>query len=204
MTQNSTTSRPKIGIILSTTRQARFADKATAWLLDIVQQRADLEFEVIDLRDYALPLFDAVGSPRFVPLTDPEQLRFVHKIKAFDGYIFVTAEYNHTVPAVLSNALTYISDEMAKKPAAFVAYGSVGGARAVEHLRGQVIELSMVPTKSAVHVGWEPMKGMLFDGKSFADFPYLVPTATPMLDELSWYARVLKDGREAGQVAAAA
>lgn len=189
-------SKPKIGIILSTTRQARFADRAILWLGEIVKVRDDMEFEVVDLRDFVLPMFDAVGSPRFVPLTDPEQLRFVHKIAEFDGYIFMTAEYNHTVPAVLSNALTYIFDEMAKKPAAFVAYGAVGGARAVEHLRGQVIELSMVPTKAAVHIGWEPMKGMLFDGKDFADFPYLSPTATPMLDELSWYARVLKGGRE--------
>jgi NAD(P)H-dependent FMN reductase len=196
--------KPKIGIILSTTRQARFADRATSWFLDVVKSREDMEFEVVDLRDFALPMFDAVGSPRFVPLTDPEQLRFVHKIAEFDGYVFMTAEYNHTVPAVLSNALTYIFDEMAKKPAAFVAYGAVGGARAVEHLRGQVIELSMVPTKAAVHIGWEPMKGMLFDGKDFADFPYLVPTATPMLDELSWYARVLRDGRDEVKVAAAA
>ena len=196
--------KPKIGIILSTTRQARFADRATGWLADIVKSRDDLAFEVVDLRDYDLPMFDAVGSPRFVPLTDPEQLRFVHKIAEFDGYIFMTAEYNHTVPAVLSNALTYIHDEMARKPAAFVAYGSVGGARAVEHLRGLVVELSMVPTKAAVHIGWEPMKGMLFDGKDFADFPYLVPTATSMLDELSWYARVLRDGREETRVAVAA
>jgi NAD(P)H-dependent FMN reductase len=195
---------PKIGIILSTTRQARFADRATQWLLDILRARSDAEFEVVDLRDYALPMFDAVGSPRFVPLTDPEQLRFVHKIAEFDGYIFMTAEYNHTVPAVLSNALTYIHDEMARKPAAFVAYGSVGGARAVEHLRGLVVELSMVPTKAAVHIGWEPMKGMLFDGKGFEDFPYLVPTATPMLDELTWYARVLRDGRAEAEVAVAA
>jgi NAD(P)H-dependent FMN reductase len=195
---------PKIGIILSTTRQARFADRATQWLLDIVRARSDAEFEVVDLRDYALPIFDAVGSPRFVPLTDPEQLRFVHKIGEFDGYIFMTAEYNHTVPAVLSNALTYIHDEMARKPAAFVAYGAVGGARAVEHLRGLVVELSMVPTRAAVHIGWEPMKGMLFDGKGFEDFPYLVPTATPMLDELTWYARVLRDGRAEAEVAVAA
>ena len=196
--------KPKIGIILSTTRQARFADRATQWLLDIVQARGDAEFEVVDLRDFALPMFDAVGSPRFVPLTDPEQLRFVQKIAAFDGYIFMTAEYNHTVPAVLSNALTYIHDGMARKPAAFVAYGGVGGARAVEHLRGLIVELSMVPTKAAVHIGWEPMKGMLFDGKGFEDFPYLVPTATPMLDELGWYARVLRDGRESAEVAVAA
>ena len=202
MTQHS--SKPKIGIILSTTRQARFADRATKWLLDIVTPRGDADYEVVDLRDYALPMFDAVGSPRFVPLTDPEQLRFVHKIAEFDGYIFMTAEYNHTVPAVLSNALTYISDEMARKPAAFMAYGSVGGARAVEHLRGLVVELSMVPTKAAVHVGYEAMKGILFEGKSLEDFPYLVPTAGPMLDELGWYARVLKVGREAAQGAVAA
>jgi NAD(P)H-dependent FMN reductase len=195
---------PKIGIILSTTRQARFADRASQWLTDIVKERDDMAFEVVDLRDYALPMFDAVGSPRFVPLTDPEQLRFVNKIAEFDGYIFVTAEYNHTVPAVLSNALTYIDSEMAKKPAAFAAYGAVGGARAVEHLRGLVIELSMVPTKAAVHIGMEPMRGMLFEGKDFSDFPYLVPTATPMLDELSWYARVLKAGRDEAKVAAAA
>lgn len=196
--------KPKIGIILSTTRQARFADRATQWLGDITKTRDDLEFEVVDLRDFDLPMFDAVGSPRFVPLTDPEQVRFVRKIAGFDGYIFMTAEYNHTVPAVLSNALTYIFDEMAKKPAAFVGYGAVGGARAVEHLRGLVVELSMVPTKAAVHIGYEAMKGMLFDGKDFSDFPYLVPTATPMLDELSWYARVLKDGRDEVKVAVAA
>jgi len=195
---------PKIGIILSTTRQTRFADRVTAWLLDIVKARTDLQFEVVDLRDYVLPMFDAVGSPRFVPLTDPDQVRFAQKIAEFDGYIFMTAEYNHTIPAALSNALTYINDEMAKKPAAFVGYGSVGGARSVEHLRGAAVELSVVPTKAAVHIGYEAMKGMLFDGKSFADFPYLAPTATPMLDELSWYARVLKDGREESRVAVAA
>jgi len=196
--------RPKIGIILSTTRQTRFADRPAKWVKDIASARGDADYEVVDLRDYPLPFFDAVGSPRFVPLTDEAQLRFARKIGEFDGYIFVTAEYNHTIPAVLSNALTYIFNETERKPAAFVGYGAVGGSRAVEHLRALVVELSMVPTRFAVHINMEPLMGMLRGGKDFADYDYLAPTVTTMLDELTWYARTLKAGRMAGALEQAA
>lgn len=188
--------RPKIGIILSSTRQARFADRPAQWVRQIAEARGDADYEIVDLRDHPLPFFDAVGSPRFVPVTDEAALRFTRKLAEFDGYIFVTAEYNHTLPAVLANALTYIHNEMEKKPAAFVAYGTAGGARAVEHLRALVVELSAVPTRFAVHINMEPLIGMLREGKDFADYAYLAPTVTTMLDELGWYARVLKDGRE--------
>jgi len=190
-------SKPRIGIILSSTRETRFADRPAQWVLDIANRRADAEYEIVDLRDHPLPFFDAVGSPRFVPLTDEAQLRFARKIGEFDGYIFVTAEYNHTVPGVLSNALTYIFNEMERKPAAFVGYGAVGGSRAVEHLRMLVVELSMVPTRFAVHINMEPLLGLLRGGKDFADYDYLAPTVTTMLDELAWYTRTLKAGREA-------
>lgn len=188
--------KPKIGIILSSTRETRFADRPAKWVQDIAKARGDADYEIVDLREYPLPFFDAVGSPRFVPLTDESQLRFARKIGEFDGYIFVTAEYNHTVPGVLSNALTYIFNETDRKPAAFVGYGAVGGSRAVEHLRALVIELSMVPTRFAVHINMEPLLGMIRGGKDFSDYDYLAPTVTTMLDELSWYTRTLKAGRE--------
>jgi NAD(P)H-dependent FMN reductase len=190
-------SKPRIGIILSTTRETRFADRPAKWVLDIAKARGDADYGIVDLRDFPLPFFDAVGSPRFVPLTDEAQLRFARKIGEFDGYIFVTAEYNHTVPGVLSNALSYIFNEMERKPAAFVGYGTVGGSRAVEHLRMLLVELSMVPTRFAVHINMEPLLGMLRGGKDFADYDYLAPTVTTMLDELAWYTRTLKAGREA-------
>lgn len=190
-------SRPKIGIVLSTTRQTRFADRPAQWVHEIAAARGDADYEIIDLRDYPLPFFDEVGSPRFVPLTDEAQLRFARKLGEFDGYIFVTAEYNHTLPGVLSNALTYIFNETERKPAAFVGYGTVGGSRAVEHLRMLVVELSMVPTRSAVHINMEPLIGMLRDGKDFGDYEYLAPTVTTMLDELAWYTNTLKAGRDA-------
>jgi NAD(P)H-dependent FMN reductase len=190
-------SKPRIGIILSTTRETRFADRPAKWVLDIAKARGDADYGIVDLRDFPLPFFDAVGSPRFVPLTDEAQLRFARKIGEFDGYIFVTAEYNHTVPGVLSNALSYVFNEMERKPAAFVGYGTVGGSRAVEHLRMLLVELSMVPTRFAVHINMEPLLGMLRGGKDFADYDYLAPTVTTMLDELAWYTRTLKAGREA-------
>jgi NAD(P)H-dependent FMN reductase len=190
-------SKPRIGIILSTTRETRFADRPAKWVLDIAKARGDADYGIVDLRDFPLPFFDAVGSPRFVPLTDEAQLRFARKIGEFDGYIFVTAEYNHTVPGVLSNALSYIFNEMERKPAAFVGYGTVGGSRAVEHLRMLLVELSMVPTRFAVHINMEPLLGMLRGGKDFGDYDYLAPTVTTMLDELTWYTTALKAGREA-------
>lgn len=189
--------KPKIGIILSSIRDKRFADRPAQWIQRIGAERGDAEYEIVDLRDHPLPLFEASASPRFVPLTDEAQLRFAHRIESFDGYVFITAEYNHTMPGVLSNALTYIATEAERKPAAFVGYGAAGASRAVEHLRLLAVELGMVPTRAAVHINMEPMIGLMREGKDFGDYDYLAPTVAVMLDELSWYTRTLKAGREA-------
>ena len=197
-------SKPRIGIILSTTRDTRFADRPAQWVLDMAQARRDAEYEIVDLRDYPLPFFDAVASPRFVPQTHEVALSFGRKMAELDGYIFITAEYNRAIPGVLKNALDHIYEEPARKPAAFVGYGAVGGARAVEQLRLIAVELSMVPMKSGVHINMEPLLGMLRGGKDFADYDYLAPTVTTMLDELAWYTAVLKVGRDGVKAAEAA
>lgn len=190
-------SKPRIGIILSTTRETRFADRPAQWVLDIAKARGDADYEIVDLRDFPIPFFDAVGSPRFVPQTNDVALRWARKVSELDGYIFVTAEYNRSISGVLKNALDHIYDEPARKPAAFVGYGAVGAARAVEQLRLMAVELSMVPMKAGVHINMEPLLGMLRGGKDFADYDYLAPTVTAMLDELAWYTKTLKAGREA-------
>ena len=196
--------KPKIGIILSTTREGRFADRPAKWVQDIAKARGDADYEIVDLRDYPIPYFDAPMSPRIMPVTDAEAQRWAKKIAELDGYIFVTAEYNHAIPGVLKNALDYLAGEASRKPAAFVGYGTVGGARAVEQLRLIAVEVSMVPLQMAVHINMEPLLGMLRDGKDFGDYPYLAPTVTTMLDEFNWYAQTLKAGREASALEAAA
>lgn len=188
--------QPRIGIILSTTRETRFADRPAQWVLEIAKTRGDADYEIVDLRDYPIPFFDAVGSPRFVPQTNEVALKWARKVSELDGYIFVTAEYNRSISGVLKNALDHIYDEPARKPAAFLGYGAVGAARAVEQLRLMAVELSMVPMKAGVHINMEPLLGMLRGGKDFADYDYLAPTVTAMLDELAWYTRTLKAGRD--------
>jgi NAD(P)H-dependent FMN reductase len=190
------TAKPKIGIILATTRPTRFADKAAQWLAGLASRRDDAEFEIVDLRDYPLPFFEEALSPMFTPPRNPIALRWGKKMGEFDGYIFVTAEYNHGIPAVLKNALDYAYAEYNRKPATFVGYGGVGAARAVEQLRLVLAELQVATLKHTVHINATEFMGLLMHGKTFADYPYLDESVGPMLDNLVWWANALKAGRD--------
>ncbi len=187
---------PRIGIILSTTREGRFADRPAAWLQTITAQRTDMTFELVDLRDYPLPIFDWPASPARKPVDLPAVLPWRQKVAELDGYIFITAEYNRSIPAVLKNAMDFVFAEWARKPAAYVGYGNTGGARAIEHLRNISVELNMAPMRIGVHIGRDPLVAVLADGKSLSDFEYLAVQARAMLDDLSWWAAILKDGRD--------
>jgi NAD(P)H-dependent FMN reductase len=194
----------KIGIIISTTRAARFGDKPAKWIKGITSQRDDLTVEVLDLRDYPLPFFDEAASNAWVPSQNEVAQRWQKNVAEFDGYIFVTAEYNRGVPAVLKNALDYAYPEWNKKPAAFVGYGSVGAARAIEHLRLVTIELQMAPTRTGVHIQGADFMAVWKGGKDITELSYLQQNATDMLDQLVWWANALKAARERPTVSAAA
>ncbi|MBA3424487.1 MAG: NADPH-dependent FMN reductase [Rubrobacteraceae bacterium] len=189
--------RPVIGIIISTTREGRFGDKPARWIFDIASERSDLVFEMVDLRDCPLPLFEETTGPSHEPPENEMALRWGEKIAGFDEYIFVTAEYNHSIPGALKNALDHAYPEFNRKPAAFVGYGGVGGARAVEQLRLICIELQMAPTRTAVHIGMEPVLGVRREGKNLSDYDLLNESAGATLDELAWWTHALKAGREA-------
>lgn len=183
--------KPTIGIIISTIRKGRFGDRPARWIFDVASWRDDLDFEIVDLRDYPLPLFGEDGSSR-----SGVAKRWSRKL---DGYIFVTAEYNHSVPGILKNALDHAYPEFNRKPAAFVGYGGVGGvggARAVEQLRLICVELQMAPTRNAVHIGMEPLIGVKREGRNLSDFDFLNRSAVAMLDELAWWTHTLKAGRD--------
>jgi NAD(P)H-dependent FMN reductase len=195
--------KPRVGIVISTTREGRFGDKPAAWIRDLAVARGDLEVEIVDLRDYPMPFFNEPVSPLYAPPRNEVARRWGRKVAELDGFIFVTAEYNRGPPAVLKNALDCAYQEFNRKPAAFVGYGGVGGARAVEQLRLICIELQMAPTRSGVHIGGADFIGMLMHGKTFADMPHLEPTAVAMLDELAWWTHALKAAREAASRQAA-
>ena len=195
--------KPRIAIIISTTRAARFGHKAGQWIRDVAKRRGDIEVELIDLRDHPLPFFDEIAANAWAPTQNPEGVRWQKKVAQYDGYIFVTAEYNHGVPAVLKNALDYADPEWNRKPAACFCYGGVGAARAVEQLRLICVELQMAPTRTGVHLAGGDFMAAFREGKPISEFAYLKPTADAMLDELVWWTNALKTAREAPLKAAA-
>jgi NAD(P)H-dependent FMN reductase len=197
---------PRIAIIIGSTRDTRFADKPAEWIYTLAEKRIGWDVELVDIRDYHLPFFNEVASNLWVPSKDENVRKWQRKIDEFDGYIFVTAEYNRSVPGSLKNALDQAYVEWNRKPAAALGYGATGGTRAVEHLRSIAIELQMVPVRSAVHIsGSEFMKVHPMRGNepisSIEDA--ILPGANAMLDELEWWTRVTITGRKETAVKAA-
>jgi NAD(P)H-dependent FMN reductase len=191
------TTKPRIGIVISTTRATRFADKPTNWLKAIAEARDDIEVEIVDLRDFPMPFFEEAISPGYAPVAHPAAQAWAKTMARLDGYIFITAEYNHSISGVLKNALDHAYPEYGKKPAAFLGYGGVGGARAVQQLRLILAELQVATLKFAVHINANEMLPLMKDEKDFADFPYLADASKLMLDDLAWWAGALKTARAA-------
>ncbi|MBB1491912.1 NAD(P)H-dependent oxidoreductase [Paracoccus sp. MC1854] len=192
-------SKPKIAVIIGSTRKARFADKPAAWLMEKVKDHPELDFELVDLRDYDLPFFDEAASNAWVPSQDPRAVRWQQKVAEFDGYLFVLAEYNHSMPASVKNAFDQDYVGWNRKPIGALAYGSMGGARSLEHLRNVAVELQMVPLRNAVHIGGSEFFKVWSGGQ---DAPIseiegvLEGSLKGMLKELVWWTKATKAARE--------
>ncbi len=187
-----------VKIILGSTRPNRFSEKVMPWMQETLVKDTNLQIEVLDLRDYDLPFFNEPMSPAYVTTGDYGNdvvNKWAAKIKEADAYIMVTPEYNHGYSAVLKNALDVVYKEWNNKPVAFVAYGSAGGARAVEQLRQVAVELHMASVRSAVHImaPW-----MLLDeaGKLKAgSLESYTHSFTDALTQLNWWGEALKAAR---------
>lgn len=186
------TSKPKIAIIIGSTRPTRFADVPAQWILKQAQARGDMDVEVVDLRDHPMPFFDEVASNMWAPSQNAEAIRWQETIARYNGYIFVVAEYNHSITGVLKNALDQAYKEWTRKPFTAIGYGGVGAARAIEHLRLIGTELQMVSTHAAVHIGGSDAQAIhpMFGGKPIETIEaHLLPSTKTALDELVWWAK---------------
>ncbi|PTT84196.1 FMN reductase, partial [Pelomonas sp. HMWF004] len=172
--------KPHIGIVIGSTREGRFGDKPAGWIHQLAAQRPDLAVELIDLRDHPLPFFNEPASPAWGPVQNEAARHWASKLATLDGLIVVTPEYNHGAPAVLKNAFDYAYKEFSRKPIAFVGYGGVGAARAVEQLRLVAVELQLAPLRNAVHIGMTEFLGVWQQGKRFEDYPHLGQAATAL------------------------
>jgi NAD(P)H-dependent FMN reductase len=192
-------SNPRIAVVIGSTRDTRFADKPAQWIFDLARQRGDWDVELVDIRDFDLPLFNEAASNMWAPSKDARAVAWQKKLAGFDGFVFVTAEYNRSVPGSLKNALDQAYKEWVRKPAAVVGYGATGGTRAAEHLRTIAIELQMVPIRHGVHIlGADFMKvhPMGADAPISEIEANILPGAKAMLDDLDWWTRATMAARE--------
>ncbi len=187
----------KIKIILASIRDNRFGDKPASWISEQAKAIEGMDAELLDLRDYQLPMFAEGVSPAYVEgeYKTPEVNRWAKKIAEADGFIIVTPEYNHGYPSSLKNNIDYLYKEWNNKPVCFVGYGSTGGARVIQQLRQVSTELQMAPIRNSVHImsPWflTNEDGSLKDGALDA---YVKP-AQGMLEQLAWWANALKNAR---------
>jgi NAD(P)H-dependent FMN reductase len=190
----------KIAVILGSTRQKRFGDKPAFWILDELKKRPGVEAELLDLRDFDMPFYDLPASPSWLKGeygTEPVK-RWRAKIDQADGFVMVAPEYNHGYSAILKNAIDHVYQEWNHKPLAFVSYGNVGGARAVEQLRQVAVEVQMALVKTAVHIPVDVYRDLMneeapVDAKRFAPAQSAADT---MIDQLLWWTNALKAARE--------
>ncbi len=191
--------KPRIGIILGTTRPTRWSETPAGWIKDRIEADGRMTAEILDLATYDLPFFDEMASNRWMPSKDARAVKWQQDLAGFDGFVFVVAEYNHSIPAALKNALDQAAVEWGRKPAAAIGYGGVGAARAVQHLREIAVELKMVPLSPGVHIGGgeflkvHPLGG---NPKPLAEIePAIGGAADQMIAELFWWADLLKGAR---------
>ncbi|WP_238011502.1 NAD(P)H-dependent oxidoreductase [Dactylosporangium sp. AC04546] len=140
----------EIAIVVGSVRPGRYSRQVADWVHAEAAKRADAKFEIVDLADYPLPHLDEPIPASAGQYANEHTKAWSAKIASYDGYVFVTPEYNHSTTGVLKNALDFLYAEWNNKAAGFVSYGVVGGARAVEHLRLIAAELQLATVRSQV------------------------------------------------------
>lgn len=189
----------KIAVIIGSTREGRQSDKLAKWVAKGLEGKA--EAELVDLRDYTLPIFDETISPRYNPNRKPVPAakKWLVKLAEFDGYVLVTPEYNRSMPGVLKNALDYIDFQTDNKPVALVAHGTTGGAQAVASLRITLPGNGVVTIPQALFFSDHLADSISDSGElkqSLAEKPY-GPQAQleSQIASLLWYTDALKSAR---------
>ena len=181
-----------IGIIVGSTRPGRKAEAVAKWVHGIASKRSDAKFEVVDIATFNLPLLDEPVPPSMGQYSKDHTKRWAAKIAQFDGFVFVTPEYNHATSGALKNAIDFLFAEWNNKAAGFVGYGSMGGARAIENLRLICGEIKIADVRQAVQLS------LFTDFESFTTFKPAAmheQAVNTMLGELVSWSAALKTVR---------
>ena len=183
----------RIAIIIGSTRPVRKAEAVAKWVYEIAQNRSDAEFELVDIKDFDLPLLDEPVSPIMGQYTHQHTKIWSAKIASFDAYVFVTPEYNHGTSGALKNAIDFLYHEWVNKAAGFVSYGGAAGTRAVEQLRLVLAEVQIATVRNQV------LLSLFTDFENFSVFkpaPQHEKSVNAMLEQVTAWGSALKTLRE--------
>lgn len=183
----------KIAIITGSVRPGRQSLNVAKWVKEEADKRGDAEYEIVDIADFQLPVWDEANPPATGQYEKDVTKRWSATIDQYDGFIFVVAEYNHSITGALKNALDYLSAEFHNKAAGFVSYGSAGGARAVEHLRGILSEMQVAHVRNSVSLS------LFTEFKDFSDFTpseFAQNSLQGLFDQLLSWTRAMEGVRE--------
>ena len=189
----------RIAIIIGSTRPGRKGEAVAKWAYEIAGHRSDAEFELVDIKDFNLPLLDEPMPPSLGQYTHNHTKKWAAKIASFDAYVFVTPEYNHATCAALKNAIDFLYAEWVNKAAGFIGYGGTSGVRAVENLRLIMGELQVATVRAQVGLS------LFTDFENFSVFkpaPIHEKYVHTMLDQLIGWGEALKALREKEAMAA--
>ena len=179
----------RVAIILGSTRPGRNGEAVCQWIYEITKKRSDATFELVDIKDFNLPLLDEPIPPSMGQYNQEHTKVWSSKIDSFDAYVFVTAEYNHGIPGALKNSIDFLFKEWNNKVAGFVSYGSAGGVRAVEQLRLVMAELQVATVRAQVQLS------LFTDFENFSKFKpalYNENSVNTMLDQVIAWGGALK------------
>jgi len=187
----------KIGVIVGSTRPTRAGRQVADWFMDEVKNTPDVEFVLLDLKEIDLPFLNEPGLPAQADYKNESTKKWSDMVEPLDGFVLVTPEYNHAVAAPLKNALDILYNEWNRKPVAFVGYGALGAARAIEQLVGAVTALGMAPLNSSgktINIV-EIWAAFDEDGQLKPDH---IKSGNPekVVDNLVWWANALKAARK--------
>lgn len=183
----------KVAIIIGSTRPNRNGENVARWVYETTKERKDANFELVDIKDYNLPLLDEPNSPSLGNYTQQHTKVWSVKIASFDAFIFVTPEYNHGTSGALKNAIDFLYQEWNNKSAGFVSYGASGGTRAVEQLRLIMGELQIADVRSQV------ILSLYQDFENFSIFKpmaHQIKSVHAMLDQVVAWGQALRVLRE--------
>jgi NAD(P)H-dependent FMN reductase len=170
----------KLAIIIGSTRQGTLGKPIAEWVLSQSKNRS-VHYEIVDVATFQLPLFGEVDATE-------QKNAWQSTLASFDGFIFLTAEYNHTITGSLKNALDYALEQWFDKPAAIVSYGYAGGARAAEHLRSILGALGVADIRQHVLVNLNTE----FHDQTFTPAAHQVKLLEKLFVDLERWAKALK------------